>query len=114
MDSPDYAAIEGLIRQILDQLRASHMLVANGEFGTPVRLALRDAIDAHAELTRRMNDDALDAHAAGHIFAELLGERIAGLRDLANEMRSDGEPPHPPSDPMAAILRRYPLREPLA
>ncbi len=108
MDAPDYAAIEGLIRQILDQLRAAHMLVANGEFGAPVRFALRDAIEAHAELTRRMNDDALDAHAAGHIFAELLGERIGGLRDLANEMRPVSEPPHPPSDPMAAILRRYP------
>ena len=47
-----------------------------GEFGQPVRIALREAIDAHAELTRRMNDDALDAHAAGHIFAQLLGERI--------------------------------------
>jgi hypothetical protein len=110
MESPDYAAIEALIRQILDELRTLHVLVGRGEFGGPVRVALRDAIDAHAELTRRMNDDALDAHAAGHIFAQLLGERIEGLRDLANEMRGAGDPPHPQPDIMAAILRRYPNR----
>jgi hypothetical protein len=108
MASPDYAAIEGLIRQILDQLSASHVLVAGGEFGSPVRISLREAINAHAELTRRLNDDALDAHAAGHIFAQLLGERIEGLRDLANEMRDIGEPPHPQPMHMAAILRQYP------
>lgn len=110
MESPDYAAIEALIRQILDELRTLHVLVGSGEFGQPVRVALREAIDAHAELTRRMNHDALDAHAAGHIFAQLLGERIEGLRDLANEMRGADEPPHPQPDVMAAILRRYPSR----
>ena len=110
MQSPDYAAIEALIRQILDELRTLHMFIGSGEFGQPVRVALRDAMGAHAELTRRMNDDALDAHAAGHIFAQLLGERIEGLRDLANEMRGAGEPPHPQPDVMAAILRRYPAR----
>ncbi|MEP7061571.1 MAG: hypothetical protein ABI881_04195 [Betaproteobacteria bacterium] len=108
MESPDYAAIEGLIRQILDELRTLNVLVGGGEFGEPVRVALRDAFAAHAELTQRMNDDALDAHAAGHIFAQLLGERVEGLRDLANEMRGSGDPPHPQPDLMAAILRRYP------
>lgn len=108
MDRPDYVAIEGLIRQILDELLALHVLIGGGEFGNPVRMGLREAIEAHAELTRRMNDDALDAHAAGHIFATLLGERIEGLRDLANEMRGADEPPHPQPNLMAAILRQYP------
>lgn len=110
MDSPDYRAIEGLVRQILDQLRTSHVLIADGDFGARVRLSLREAIEAHEELTRRMNDDALDAHAAGHIFAELLGERINGLRDLANEMRGDDEPPPAQITPTAAILRSYTSR----
>ncbi|HXU51211.1 MAG TPA: hypothetical protein VN789_04155 [Casimicrobiaceae bacterium] len=108
MNTPDYATIEALIRQILDQLRAAHMLLARGESGAPLRIALRDAIDAHARLTERMNGDALDAHAAGHIFAVVLGERIEGVADLANELRLPSEPPHPRGSAAAAILRRYP------
>lgn len=110
MNAPDYATIEALIRQVLDQLRAAHMMLARGEAGTPLRVALRDAIEAHAELTDRMNADALDAHAAGHIFAVVLGERIGGVSDLANELRGPDEPPHPQATPAAAILRRYPSR----
>jgi len=55
-----------------------------------------------------MNGDALDAHAAGHIFAVVLGERIEGVADLANELRLPSEPPHPRGSAAAAILRRYP------
>jgi hypothetical protein len=84
------------------------MLLARGEAGAPLRIALRDAIDAHAKLTERMNADALDAHAAGHIFAVVLGERIEGVADLANELRHPAEPPHPRASAAAAILRRYP------
>ena len=108
MHSPDYATIEALIRQILDQIRAAHMMLARGESGAPLRVALRDAIHAHEELTERMNADALDAHAAGHIFAVVLGERIGGVADLANELRAPDDPPHPRASPAAAILRRYP------
>ena len=66
------------------------------------------ALFAHARLTERMNGDALDAHAAGHIFAVVLGERIEGVADLANELRLPSEPPHPRGSAAAAILRRYP------
>ena len=85
---PDYALMESLVQRLLDQLRAVNAMIAAREDAAVILPALSVAALAHERLVEAMQADALNAHAAGHIFAVLLGERLGVLRQLTVEMRN--------------------------
>jgi hypothetical protein len=80
--------MESLAQRLLDQLRAVNAMIAAREDAAVILPALSVAALAHERLVEAMQADALNAHAAGHIFAVLLGERLGVLRQLTVEMRN--------------------------
>jgi hypothetical protein len=86
--APDYALMESLVQRLLEQLRAVNAMIAAREDAAAILRALSVASVAHERLVEAMQADALNAHAAGHIFAVLLGERLGVLRHLAVDMRN--------------------------
>jgi hypothetical protein len=86
--APDYAMMESLVQKLLDQIRAANIMIGSGEDNAAIMAVLKEAQAAHERLVQAMNRDALNAHAAGHIFTVLIGEHLAVLRDLTIEMRS--------------------------
>jgi len=84
--APDYQMMEALVQKLLDQTRAANIMIAAGEDDAAILDVLREAQGAHEQLVHAMNRDALNAHAAGHIFTVLVGERLTVLRNLTVEM----------------------------
>jgi hypothetical protein len=86
--APDYELMESLVQKLLDQIGAANIMIAAGEDDAAILVVLRAAQAAHQRLVQAMDRDALNAHAAGHIFTVLLGERLEVLRQLTIDMRN--------------------------
>ena len=84
--APDYELMESLIQNLLERLRAVNVMIADGADGQSILAALKDTSATHERLMQAMQMDALNVHAAGHIFAVLLGDRVSALRNIARAM----------------------------
>jgi len=83
LTSPDYVLVEELLRDALDDLRNATILMTKGEMGAPVSDSLIGAAASLRELENLFEKDPLAAHAAGHIFAQVLLERVDSMFSLA-------------------------------
>ena len=88
--APDYALMESLVHRLLEDIRAASDMIANNGDDVAILAVLRAGDAAHERLAGAMHADALNAHAAGHIFAVLHGERLTALRKLAFARRNAG------------------------
>lgn len=83
MAHPDYVLVEELLRDALDELRNSTISMSKGETGAPLNASLSNAASCLRELESLFENDALAAHAAGHIFTQLLRERLESMYGLS-------------------------------
>ena len=93
LSKPDYALVEGLLRDALDDLRNATIMMTKGEMGTPVSESLGEAAACLRELDDLFDKDPLAAHAAGRIFTQVLLERIEGMVSLARAATGTELPP---------------------
>jgi hypothetical protein len=96
--APDYQMMESLVQNLLEQMRVANIMIAACEDEAAIVTVLKAAQAAHGRLVLAMNRDALNAHAAGHIYTALLGDRLAMLRNLTVEIQTQA----PSVPPLAA------------
>jgi hypothetical protein len=80
---PDYAYVEALLRDALDELRNATILLTKGEMGSAVDESLAQAAARLRELDDLFDRDPLAAHAAGRIFGEVLQQRVEAMISLS-------------------------------
>ena len=83
MAKPDYMLVEGLLRDVLDDVRNATILMTKGEMGSPVSESLVGAAASLRELEELFEHDALAAHAGGRIFTEVMLERVEAMIALS-------------------------------
>lgn len=83
MAQPDYAYVEGLLRDALDELRNATILLTKGETGAEVDESLTQAAASLRDLEQLFDKDPLAAHAAGRLFTEVLLQRVEAMTALA-------------------------------
>jgi hypothetical protein len=105
LPKPDYALVEELLRDALDDLRNATILMTKGEMGVPVAESLAEAASCLRELDDLFDQDPLAAHAAGRIFTQVLLERIEGMVSLSRAATGTDLPPE-----HVAALTRLPDR----
>ena len=103
VSQPNYALVETLLRDALDDLRNATILLTKGEMGPPVDESLAQAAECLRELDDLFDRDPLAAHAAGRIFTQLLLERTEAMISLSRAAAGTDLAPE-----YAAALTRMP------
>jgi hypothetical protein len=98
---PDYAYVEGLLRDALDELRNATILLTKGETVPEVSLSLAQAAASLRELDDLFDGDPLAAHAAGRIFTQVLLQRVEAMTSLARAAEGNELAP----ENVAALVR---------
>jgi hypothetical protein len=99
--SPDYAYVEGLLRDALDELRNATILLTKGEMGDEVSESLAQAAACLRDLDDLFDRDPLAAHAAGRIFTVVLLQRVESMISLSRAAAGRELPP----EHVAALAR---------